>query len=81
MSDTSMGQGWWQASDGKWYPPRWEYRWARGWLNPKRGHEPIEELLKELGLRGWEAVSYSTGDHSSIGASHVTVLLKRPVFK
>jgi hypothetical protein len=21
MSDTSQGQGWWQASDGKWYPP------------------------------------------------------------
>lgn len=21
MSDTPQGQGWWQASDGKWYPP------------------------------------------------------------
>jgi hypothetical protein len=21
MSDTSQGDGWWQASDGKWYPP------------------------------------------------------------
>jgi hypothetical protein len=21
MSDTSQGQNWWQASDGKWYPP------------------------------------------------------------
>ena len=21
MSDTSLGAGWWQASDGKWYPP------------------------------------------------------------
>ena len=21
MSDTSPGPGWWQASDGKWYPP------------------------------------------------------------
>jgi len=21
MADTSVGQGWWQASDGKWYPP------------------------------------------------------------
>jgi uncharacterized RDD family membrane protein YckC len=21
MSDTSQGPGWWQASDGKWYPP------------------------------------------------------------
>ena len=22
MSDTPLGPGWWQASDGKWYPPR-----------------------------------------------------------
>ena len=22
MSDTSMGPGWWQASDGRWYPPK-----------------------------------------------------------
>ena len=21
MSDTSQGPGWWQASDGRWYPP------------------------------------------------------------
>ncbi len=21
MSDSSQGEGWWQASDGKWYPP------------------------------------------------------------
>jgi hypothetical protein len=21
MSDVSQGPGWWQASDGKWYPP------------------------------------------------------------
>lgn len=21
MSNTSQGEGWWQASDGKWYPP------------------------------------------------------------
>ena len=22
MSDTSQGEGWWYASDGKWYPPQ-----------------------------------------------------------
>jgi hypothetical protein len=22
MSDASQGEGWWQASDGKWYPPQ-----------------------------------------------------------
>jgi len=81
MSDMSMGQGWWQARDDKWYPPRWEYRWAKGWLNPKRSHEPIEELVKELGLRGWEAVSYSISDNAISGSAHVVVLMKRPVFK
>ena len=73
-------QGWWKATDGNWYPPRWEYRWAKGWLNPKGGHEPIDTVLGELGAQGWEAVSYSGGDHASLtSASHVLVLMKRPV--
>jgi hypothetical protein len=29
MSDTSQGQGWWLASDGKWYPPE-------AWTGPPR---------------------------------------------
>ena len=28
MSDTSQGPGWWQASDGKWYPPQQPGYWA-----------------------------------------------------
>jgi len=31
MSDTSQGQGWWQASDGKWYAPE---SFPTGWTSP-----------------------------------------------
>ncbi len=31
MSDVSQGPGWWQASDGKWYPPADADRPAPGW--------------------------------------------------
>jgi hypothetical protein len=27
MTDASPGPGYWMASDGKWYPPMWEYKW------------------------------------------------------
>lgn len=36
MSDHAQGPGWWQASDGKWYPP--EQRPA--WPPPEPGGEP-----------------------------------------
>ena len=34
MSDTSQGPGWWEASDGKWYPPvevESDKPWWRKW--------------------------------------------------
>lgn len=31
MSDTSQGPGWWQASDGKWYPPAEREQPGPGW--------------------------------------------------
>ena len=36
MSDTSQGPGWWQASDGKWYPPEQ----APGYVAPTPGAAP-----------------------------------------
>ncbi|HEX2383142.1 MAG TPA: hypothetical protein VHI95_10925 [Acidimicrobiales bacterium] len=36
MSDTSRGEGWWQASDGKWYPPEQH-------PDVRRPTEPVEE--------------------------------------
>jgi len=44
MSDAPEGFGWWEASDGKWYPPR--------------AAEPVRGLLGRFwhGLTGWQQV-------------------------
>lgn len=46
MSDTSQGQGWWRASDGKWYPPEDhpQYQAPRA---PKAPPGPIAPFLPE----------------------------------
>lgn len=81
MTEVQPGPGWWKATDDEWYPPRWEYRWVQGYLNPKKGHEPIEAAVSELGLQGWEAVSLTSREPSSavVGATFTVVLMKRPV--
>lgn len=81
MTEITPGPGWWKATDGQWYPPRWEYTWVQGYLNPKKGHEPIELALEEHGLQGWEAVSYSGGEHAAVSTAHVMVLMKRPLVR
>lgn len=45
MSDTSQGPGWWQASDGKWYPP------AAVSGAPPVGAIPAPETTKGRGLK------------------------------
>ena len=49
MSDVSQGPGWWQASDGKWYPPRdaaqapapgWWLASDGNWYPPRESEEP-----------------------------------------
>jgi hypothetical protein len=37
MSDVSQGPGWWQALDGRWYPPRSA---SEGWLSPADASVP-----------------------------------------
>lgn len=37
MSDTSQGPGWWQASDGKWYPPEQQQPQAPQYGAPQYG--------------------------------------------
>jgi hypothetical protein len=57
MSSTSPGQGWWLASDGKWYPQKWEY------TTRSKHAAHMEELLREadsLGQQGWELVNVMT---------------------
>ncbi len=60
MSTPSPGPGWWLASDGKWYPQRWEYNWAY------YANESLETLVDKVGERmdtfgqqGWEMVNCS----------------------
>jgi hypothetical protein len=78
MSDQSLGSGWWQATDEKWYPPRWEYDLAHGYMNAKPHLEDIYDLVNEMGRQGWEAVGV-IGETRSNSATHVTVLMKRPL--
>lgn len=77
MADVTPGPGWWRASDGEWYPPRWEYRWVRAWLGAKPHLDNVETILAELGRQGWEAVSIQGG--ASISSEAVAVLMKRPI--
>lgn len=71
-----IGPGWWRASDGDWYPPRWEYHWATGLFGqlPHKRHPDIEDVLADLGSQGWEAVTMTDS-----GGGHVRVLMKRPI--
>jgi hypothetical protein len=61
MTDASPGPGCWLASDGKWYPPQWEYHWS---MTYDRQLEKAMAMMKEeaakLGLQGWEMVNYAT---------------------
>jgi hypothetical protein len=59
------GPGWWLASDGRWYPPRWEYRWFRANAgmrgikdpDPNQAFQSAIEQAAALGHEGWELVN------------------------
>jgi hypothetical protein len=60
VSTSSPGPGWWQASDGKWYPQRWESTFTYS------THESLQAVIDEAsrqtqayGLEGWEIVGSS----------------------
>lgn len=78
VSDQSQGPGWWQATDGKWYPPRWEYDLAHGYMQAKPHLEDIYDVISAMGRQGWEAVGI-VGDSRAGTGTHVTVLMKRPL--
>lgn len=44
MSDVSQGPGWWEASDGKWYPPEQHPDYALS-AEPVNGERQEVELL------------------------------------
>jgi hypothetical protein len=58
MSTPSPGPGWWLASDGQWYPQRWETKFVH------YTNESLDALLAEAtpqlnayGEQGWEVVA------------------------
>jgi hypothetical protein len=57
---TSPGPGWWLASDGQWYPQRWESTFI--YYTNESLQVVIDEarrLTKEHGEEGWEIVGSS----------------------
>ncbi|HEY0227551.1 MAG TPA: hypothetical protein VGC05_14405 [Mycobacterium sp.] len=58
MSTPSPGQGWWLASDGQWYPPRWETKFFH--CTDEALESVIDEAsrqTKTFGEQGWEIVN------------------------
>lgn len=45
MSDTAQGPGWWQASDGKWYPPQ-----GQAFAPPQKSSGCLKGALITLGI-------------------------------
>ncbi len=66
---TSPGPGWWQASDGNWYPQQWEYTWltSGAYKLPKEAVEYVTQQAAAYGVQGWEMVNYTVEYHSSEG--------------
>jgi hypothetical protein len=63
------------ASDGKWYPQRWEYNWAH-----RSGTNALRDLgnrADELGQSGWEMVSHWYLDQGM--QERCNAFFKRPI--
>ncbi len=63
MADRSRGEGWWQASDGKWYPPEL--------LDAPRQQWPTTDLTPVVPAASTTAVSPGIGTQVSVGVSAV----------
>jgi hypothetical protein len=76
MSDTSQGDGWWQASDGKWYPPSQQ----PGSTPPPPG-APHQRLDVGLALGyGWAKFTENLGSMVAIVAIFFGVTLVFNIF-
>jgi hypothetical protein len=90
---TSPGPGWWLASDGKWYPQRWEYQTWTAHDYPKLidAVKQMKEIANSEGQQGWETVNFTVQAQESRGWGHfssehtryqpwnITWLMKRPL--
>ncbi|MGO9924819.1 MAG: hypothetical protein ACLPLP_01410 [Mycobacterium sp.] len=89
MNNPSPGPGWWIASDGIWYPQKWEYTWFTSgeFDTPQGAVAKVVELADQIGQQGWEMLNYTM--HSRIGQQQLgfmeyqnwsaTAILKRPM--
>ena len=60
MSTTSPGPSWWLASDGEWYPQRWENHFIYNKNESLQALiDEVSSLTKTYGEQGWELVSSS----------------------
>lgn len=71
---TSPGPGWWQASDGKWYPQQWEYTWltSGAYKFLKEAVEYVTQQAAAYGIQGWEMVNYTVEYHGSQGSGSLS---------
>ena len=49
------------ASDGNWYPHRWQYYWlnTEAFDYPQGAVQRVVELADKLGEQGWEMLNYT----------------------
>jgi hypothetical protein len=93
MSTPSPGPGWWLASDGKWYPQRWEINFVH-YTNESLDAviDEATRLTKAYGDQGWEIVGSSVQrtqvarhfkDYDQVGEHYfewsIVCTLKRPL--
>lgn len=72
----SPGPGWWLASDGKWYPQRWQYFWINTseYPYPQGAVKEVVEVADTLGAQGWEMLNYTM--HSRVGQASSKGVIK-----
>lgn len=77
MSDFSQGPGWWQASDGKWYPPEQAPGAAPGGMPPMPQAQPAYGAPAaggELASWGDRAIAY-LADVAIIFVAYIAIII------
>jgi hypothetical protein len=72
------------ASDGKWYPPMWEYNWTTS-FHRQTGEaiRAVGDRADELGKQGWEMVSHTVQGMPAQGgfSTEVTAFFRRRIIQ